>query len=38
MSFKEYKEDNVLEAARQRIAYIFDEFENIIVSISGGKD
>lgn len=38
MSFKEYKEYNVLEAARNRISYIFDEFENIIVSISGGKD
>lgn len=29
---------NVLEAARERIEYIFDNFENIIVSISGGKD
>lgn len=28
----------VLDAARERMAYIFDEFENIIVSISGGKD
>ncbi len=28
----------VLESARERIAYIFDEFENICVSISGGKD
>lgn len=28
----------VLESARERMAYIFDEFENIIVSISGGKD
>lgn len=25
-------------AAKERISYIFDEFENIIVSISGGKD
>lgn len=38
MSFKEYKEDNVLEATKKRISYIFDEFESIIVSISGGKD
>lgn len=29
---------NVLEAAKDRISYIFDNFENIIVSISGGKD
>ena len=29
---------NVLEAARERISFIFDEFENVQVSISGGKD
>lgn len=29
---------NVLEAARERIRFIFDQFENISVSISGGKD
>lgn len=29
---------NVLQAARERISFIFDEFENIHVSISGGKD
>ena len=28
----------VLEAARERIAFIFDHYENIVVSISGGKD
>lgn len=33
-----YIKDNVLTAAEKRISYIFDEFENIIVSISGGKD
>ena len=33
-----HPETNVLEAARQRISYIFDNFERIIVSISGGKD
>lgn len=38
MSFKQYLSTNVLEEARNRISYIFDEFENIIVSISGGKD
>lgn len=31
-------EINVLQAARNRMKYIFDEFENIQVSISGGKD
>lgn len=31
-------DENVVEAARDRISYIFDEFENIIVSVSGGKD
>lgn len=29
---------NVLEAARERIAWIFDEFENVQVSVSAGKD
>ena len=33
-----HPEKNVLEAARERISYIFDNFERIIVSISGGKD
>lgn len=33
-----YINKSVLEAARERVAYIFDEFEKIIVSISGGKD
>lgn len=29
---------NVLDAARQRLSFVFDNFENIIVSVSGGKD
>lgn len=29
---------DVLTAARQRVAYVFDNFENIYVSFSGGKD
>lgn len=29
---------SVLEAARERIAFVFDKFENVIVSVSGGKD
>jgi predicted phosphoadenosine phosphosulfate sulfurtransferase len=28
----------VLEAARERISFVFDHFEQIIVSVSGGKD
>ncbi len=33
-----YRNQNVLEAAQERIRFIFDCFENIHVSISGGKD
>lgn len=33
-----YSQTNVLEAAQQRISFIFDSFENIHVSVSGGKD
>lgn len=33
-----YLSDNVFDAAIKRIEYIFDEFENVIVSFSGGKD
>lgn len=33
-----YIQKNVFEAARERISYIFDEFKNVIVSVSGGKD
>jgi predicted phosphoadenosine phosphosulfate sulfurtransferase len=29
---------DVLTAARQRIAYVFDEFDRVYVSFSGGKD
>jgi predicted phosphoadenosine phosphosulfate sulfurtransferase len=29
---------NVVEAARKRMSWIFDSFENVIVSVSGGKD
>ena len=31
-------EQNVVGAARERVSFIFDQFENIHVSISGGKD
>lgn len=33
-----YISEDVVTALHKRIEYIFDEFENIIVSISGGKD
>lgn len=33
-----YTSENVVEAARRRIRFVFDHFENIHVSISGGKD
>jgi predicted phosphoadenosine phosphosulfate sulfurtransferase len=35
---KRYMNIDVLTAARQRIKYTFDNFENIFVSFSGGKD
>jgi len=38
MKQKTYKDINVLEASKKRISYIFDNFKNINISISGGKD
>lgn len=35
---KMYLKDNVYEAGKKRISRLYDEFDNIIVSISGGKD
>lgn len=35
---KKYLEKNVLEATIERLEIIFDEFENIYFSVSGGKD
>lgn len=35
---REYTNDNVYEAAQKRLQFIFEEFDNIIVSFSGGKD
>lgn len=29
---------NVLDATRKRISYIFDNYDNISLSFSGGKD
>lgn len=33
-----YNKINVLDAAKERISKLFDMYENIIVSVSGGKD
>jgi predicted phosphoadenosine phosphosulfate sulfurtransferase len=35
---RSYLNKNVLECAQERFAWLFDEFENIVVGISGGKD
>jgi len=35
---KNYLDKNVLDAARERIAWTFDNFKKIYVSFSGGKD
>jgi len=38
MPTQRYTGKTVLEAAHERIAFVFDSFEQIIVSVSGGKD
>lgn len=38
MKLKNYLDINVFEAANNRIKYIFDNFERIYLSFSGGKD
>ncbi len=35
---KIYLDVDVLTKAKERISLMFDEFENIVVSVSGGKD
>lgn len=38
-TLKQYsQQQNVFEAAQERVAYIFDHFERIYISFSGGKD
>ena len=37
-SIRIYKKQNVFDAALDRMRFIFDEFENVVVSVSGGKD
>lgn len=38
MFVQRYTDETVLEAARRRIAWTFDQYERVFVSISGGKD
>ena len=38
MALRYYLDKTVLEAAKERIAFIFDEFETVVVGYSGGKD
>ncbi len=38
MGAKIYRDKNVLNASQDRIKYVFDNFEKIVVSFSGGKD
>lgn len=38
MPDKQYLSIDVYDAARQRIEYIFDEFDHVLVAFSGGKD
>lgn len=38
MSGKIYKEQNVLDASKERISKAFDTFEKLYISFSGGKD
>jgi predicted phosphoadenosine phosphosulfate sulfurtransferase len=38
MAYKKYLPESVLDAAKERISYIFDNFEKCYISFSGGKD
>lgn len=35
---KKYLEKNVLDATFERLEFVFDNFDNIYFSVSGGKD
>ena len=35
---KEYQSENVYNATLKRIHYIYDRFDKVVVSFSGGKD
>lgn len=38
MTSKKYLDINVYDATQERLKYIFDEFDNVLVAFSGGKD
>ena len=38
LRMKIYKKQNVWDAALDRIRWIYDEFPEVVVSFSGGKD
>ena len=38
MMVREYQKENVYEALQERFHFIFQEFDNIYISFSGGKD
>jgi len=38
ISVKVYTDKNVIESAKDRIGWLYDEFENVVVNVSGGKD
>jgi predicted phosphoadenosine phosphosulfate sulfurtransferase len=35
---KKYRDQNVLDAARERLHYVFEEFDHVYLSVSAGKD
>ena len=35
---KKYLNENVYEASMKKIKYLFDEFDNVLIAFSGGKD
>ena len=35
---REYVQQNVYEALQERLRFLFEEFDNIYISFSGGKD
>lgn len=38
MTVMGYRDRNVLDAARERMRLVYDRFEHVVVSVSGGKD
>ena len=35
---REYEDQDVYEALQQRLEYLIEEFDNIYISFTGGKD